>query len=133
MTFFTLFHMFSAYQPPRVVYFKTQDNDPVISLHFSARFLFLGDVNGEIHIIDIQGIEFTEQEFFVDFKLPMVDEGDKEERVVSQQGCRLVTTLRSHAYSAFIWSIQSDGFRQERERLCCCIGFRLGMHRISGF
>jgi hypothetical protein len=94
-----------------VVYFKTQDNDPVISLHFSAHFLFLGDVNGEIHVIDIRDIEFTEKEFFVDFKRP-VEGSEEEERPVSEQGCRFVTTLRSHAYSAFIWSIQSDGFRQ---------------------
>ncbi len=31
-----------------------------------------------------------------------------------QAGCRLVRTLRSHAYSAFIWSIQSDGMRKEK-------------------
>jgi hypothetical protein len=61
--------VFAAYEPPRVVYFKTQDNDPVISLHFSTRFLFLGDVNGEIHVIDIGDIEFNEKEFFVDFKV----------------------------------------------------------------
>ncbi len=33
-----------------------------------------------------------------------------------QAGCRLVRTLRSHAYSAFIWSIQSDGMRKEKIR-----------------
>ncbi len=54
-----------------MVYFKTPDNDPVISLHFAdPRFLFLGDVNGEIHIIDIRHIQFTEKEIFVDFKPP---------------------------------------------------------------
>ncbi len=54
-----------------MVYFKTPDNDPVISLHFAdPRFLFLGDVNGEIHIIDIRQIQFTEKEIFVDFKPP---------------------------------------------------------------
>ncbi len=54
-----------------MVYFKTPDNDPVISLHFAdPRFLFLGDVNGEIHIIDIRNIQFTEKEIFVDFKPP---------------------------------------------------------------
>jgi hypothetical protein len=53
------------------VYFKTPDNDPVISLHFAdPRFLFLGDVNGEIHIVDIRHIQFTEKEIFVDFKPP---------------------------------------------------------------
>ena len=61
-------NLFSAYEPPRVVYFKTKDNDPVISLHFSPRFLFLGDVNGEIHVVDIKDLEFTEKEYFVDFK-----------------------------------------------------------------
>ncbi len=54
-----------------MVYFKTPDNDPVISLHFAdPRFLFLGDVNGEIHIVDIRHIQFTEKEIFVDFKPP---------------------------------------------------------------
>ncbi len=54
-----------------MVYFKTPDNDPVISLHFDdPRFLFLGDVNGEIHIVDIRHIQFTEKEIFVDFKPP---------------------------------------------------------------
>ncbi len=54
-----------------MVYFKTPDNDPVISLHFAdPRFLFLGDVNGEIHIVDIRNIQFTEKEIFVDFKPP---------------------------------------------------------------
>ncbi len=37
---------------------------------------------------------------------------DNVERPSRHQGCRLVTTLRSHDYSAFIWSIQSDGFRK---------------------
>jgi hypothetical protein len=56
-----------------VVYFKTPDNDPVISLHFAdPHFLFLGDVNGEIHIVDIRHIQFTEKEIFVDFKPPPV-------------------------------------------------------------
>ncbi len=68
-----------------MVYFKTPDNDPVISLHFAdPRFLFLGDVNGEIHIVDIRHIQFTEKEIFADFKpapppVPGEENGGHEE------------------------------------------------------
>ena len=32
---------------------RTRDNDPVISLHLSESFLILGDVNGELHRIEV--------------------------------------------------------------------------------
>ena len=32
---------------------RTRDNDPVISLHLSESFLTLGDVNGELHRIEV--------------------------------------------------------------------------------
>ena len=38
--------------PPRVVYLKTSDNDPVISICLQQDLLTLGDVNGELHRSD---------------------------------------------------------------------------------
>jgi hypothetical protein len=57
---------------------------------------------------------------------------DSVERPSRQQGCRLVTTLRSHDYSAFIWSIQSDGFR--KGGLLCPVSFTrpLDVHLLRG-
>ena len=37
----------------QVIYMRTRDNDPVISLHLSESFLTLGDVNGELHRIEV--------------------------------------------------------------------------------
>jgi hypothetical protein len=56
---------------------------------------------------------------------------DSVERPSRQQGCRLVTTLRSHDYSAFIWSIQSDGSR--KVGLLCPLSFTrpLDVHLLT--
>ena len=32
---------------------RTRDNDPVISLHLSDSYLTLGDVNGELHRLEV--------------------------------------------------------------------------------
>jgi len=85
------------YSPPRFHYFRTQDNDAVISLCMTSTHLILGDINGEIHIIDIQDLPFPEIETF----------SDLEERGQN----RLLYTLKSHNYRDFIWALKFDGFR----------------------
>ena len=37
----------------KVIYMRTRDNDPVISLHLSNSYLTLGDVNGELHRLEV--------------------------------------------------------------------------------
>jgi len=86
---------------PRIVYFRTKDNDPVISVQLKTNYLILGDVNGEIHIVNISGINFNGGETFVDL----------EEGRLHPSGCHLLKTLKSHGYRDFIWSLKFDGFR----------------------
>jgi len=85
------------YSPPRFHYFRTQDNDAVISLTMTSSHLILGDINGEIHIVDIEDLPFPVIETF----------SDLEERGES----RLLYTLKSHNYRDFIWALKFDGFR----------------------
>jgi len=102
---------------PRVVYFRTKDNDPVISLHLTKTHLILGDVNGEIHIIDISAIKFDGDETYIDLETePPADEQattDCDETVVDKPipCCRLLKTIRSHGYRDFVWALKFDGFR----------------------
>ena len=37
-----------------MVYLRTPDNDPVISLHLTPALLVLGDVNGELHRVQVR-------------------------------------------------------------------------------
>jgi len=86
------------HSPPRVYYLRTQYNDPVISIHLTDSHIILGDVNGEIHVISIQNLQFYHVEKFTDLE----EENDE---------FKLVYTLRSHAYRDFIWALKFDGFR----------------------
>jgi len=87
---------------PQVVYFKTRDNDPVISLSFNEKFLLLGDTNGEIHIIDILSLVFPENG-------EVIIELSKD--VENNNGIIYVGTIRTHEYRAFIWACKTDPFR----------------------
>jgi len=85
---------------PQVVYFKTRDNDPVISLSFNDKFLILGDTNGELHIVDVKSIEFPESgEVIIE-----LDKG-------AANGVKFVGTIRTHEYRAFIWACKTDPYR----------------------
>jgi len=87
---------------PQVVYFKTRDNDPVISLSFNEKFLIFGDTNGEIHIIDILNLVFPENgELIVELSK------DTE----NSNGILYIGTIRTHDYRAFIWACKTDPYR----------------------
>ncbi|XP_023346593.1 uncharacterized protein LOC111715495 [Eurytemora carolleeae] len=81
--------------PPFIprIYFRTPDNDPVISIQLTSRFLILGDINGEIHLINVENLDIPSGESFRDLKPSDI------------------TTLRSHGYRDFVWALNTDGFR----------------------
>eukprot|EP00092_Neocalanus_flemingeri_P029880 GFUD01032445.1.p1 GENE.GFUD01032445.1~~GFUD01032445.1.p1 ORF type:complete len:433 (+),score=86.73 GFUD01032445.1:46-1344(+) len=85
---------------PQVVYLRTRDNDPVISLSFNEKFLILGDVNGELHVVDVEKIVFPESG-------EVTIELGKE----SENGVVFVGTIRTHEYRAFIWACKTDPYR----------------------
>jgi len=84
------------FTPPRVHYLRTPDNDPVISIYLTSSHVILGDINGEIHVISIQNIQFNQVEKFTD---------------LGTDGSELLYTLKSHAYRDFIWALKFDGYR----------------------
>jgi len=84
-----------------VVYIKTRDNDPVISLSFNEKFLILGDTNGELHIIGVENIEFPESG---EVTIELGKEGN-------HHGLVFVDTIRTHEYRAFIWACKTDPYR----------------------
>jgi len=86
------------YSPPRIVYIRTEDNDAVISIQLTSRFLFLGDVNGELHIFDVERIKFTADEVTVNISDEAIN-------------CIKVGRLKTHDYRDFIWALKFDGFR----------------------
>lgn len=93
----------AASGPPQVIYINTSDNDPVISLCMTSSLLTLGDVNGELHRIDVEELEFPEQGE-VTVSLPAAKES-------KQHGIRYLGTLRTHAYRDFVWAVKSDPYR----------------------
>jgi len=113
--------------PPQVVYMRTRDNDPVISLHLSESFLTLGDVNGELHRIEVWGMCFPNSgEVTVNLGCERKDEGEDGQVVVladggeevmgvveeaSKWGISSLGTLRSHAYRDFVWAVKADTYR----------------------
>jgi len=88
-------------QFPAVVYIKTRDNDPIISIAFNDKFLILGDTNGELHIVDIKDLSFpTQGEVTVELW-----------NTENEFGVKSVSTIRTHEYGAFIWACKSDPYR----------------------
>jgi len=88
-------------RPPQLLYLRTPDNDPVISLAFSRRGLVLGDTNGELHTVSIAGAQF-----------PAVGERTVQLGAEGgEAGVELIATSRSHEYRAFIWACQTDAYR----------------------
>jgi len=88
---------------PRVIYIKTHDNDPVISLSFNKSFLILGDVNGELHIINVENLKFDSVN---DARFCTSSDSPCKVSNISFTG-----TLRTHEYRSFIWAIKSDSYR----------------------
>lgn len=88
----------------QVVYIKTKDNDPVISLSFNQKFLILGDTNGELHVIQVENIVFPESG---EVTIELGSEGDGGDK----QGLVFVGTIRTHEYRAFIWACKTDPYR----------------------
>jgi len=113
--------------PPQVIYMRTRDNDPVISLHLSDSFLTLGDVNGELHRIEVWDMHFPDSgEVTVNLGSERKDEGQEGQVVVladggeevigvvedsSKWGISSLGTLRSHAYRDFVWAVKADTYR----------------------
>ena len=91
--------------PPQVVYIRTVDNDPVISLSFNDDLLVLGDVNGELHIIDVKNLQFPPGEHTVTW------DKDIELSLDGVSKMRYNSTLRTHDYRSFIWACKSDSYR----------------------
>lgn len=86
---------------PAVIYLKTRDNDPIISIAFSGKFLILGDTNGELHLVNIEHLSFpTQGEVTVELW------NDQNEF-----GVRPISTIRTHEYGSFIWACKSDPYR----------------------
>jgi len=86
---------------PQVVYIRTRDNDPVISLSFNHKFLILGDTNGELHIIQVENLVFPESG---EVTVELGSEGN-------MHGLAFVGTIRTHEYRAFIWACKTDPYR----------------------
>jgi len=87
---------------PQVVFLKTRDNDPVISLSFNEKFLILGDTNGELHIANVEKIVFPESG---EVTIELGSESEQE------HGVKFVGTIRTHEYRAFIWACKTDPYR----------------------
>lgn len=89
--------------PPRVVYLKTSDNDPVISICLQQDLLTLGDVNGELHRVDVTDLKFPDQgEVIISLE-------NKEDAF--NYGIKHLGTLRTHAYRDFVWAVKGDSYR----------------------
>jgi len=86
---------------PAILYIKTKDKDSVISVSLSREYLILGDVNGELHLIDISHLRFPAPGL-----TPQVELGKDNE-----YGVRFLATLRSHEYGAFVWAVKADSYR----------------------
>ena len=88
-------------QFPGVIYLKTRDNDPVISIAFNEKFLILGDTNGELHIVNIEELTFPDQGQVT------VELWNNQNQV----GVKFISTIRTHEYGSFIWACKSDPYR----------------------
>jgi len=113
--------------PPQVIYMRTRDNDPVISLHLSNSYLTLGDVNGELHRLEVWNLRFPESgEVTINLGSERKNEGKEGQVVVlaeggeeimgtveeaSKWGISSLGTLRSHAYRDFVWAVKADTYR----------------------
>lgn len=100
--------------PPRVIYFRTRDNDPVISLSLANNILTLGDVNGELHRVDLSSVQLPEQG-----EVTVCLEGDaaldagecRGPGALLERGLRFLGTLRTHCYRDFVWAVKADCYR----------------------
>jgi len=127
--------------PPQVIYLRTPDNDPVISLHLTPSLLVLGDVNGELHRVQVGGIKFPESgEVTVELARGGEEKGggggegeggegagEAEGGAVGggeggvgggggevaefAHGVSLLGTLRTHEYRDFVWAVKGDSYR----------------------
>jgi len=85
---------------PVVVFLKTRDNDPVISVSFNDKMLVMGDTNGELHIVNVSKLNFPERS---DVTVDLGFDND--------YGVQFVSTIRTHEYRAFIWACKTDAYR----------------------
>ena len=89
---------------PSVVFLRTRDNDPIISISFRDDTLVLGDTNGELHILRVAELQFPETgEVTVELR--------GEDGAAPGHGVQFVSTIRTHEYRAFIWAVKTDGYR----------------------
>jgi len=87
--------------PPALLYINTPDKDPVISISFSADYLILGDINGELHVVNISEMKF-----------PSAGETSTVELGKDNEvGITYIGTIRSHQYGSFVWAVKSDSYR----------------------
>ena len=85
---------------PSIIYLRTRDNDPIISISFNNKTLILGDTNGELHIVNVSSLVFPDREVTVEL-------GDNE----NIHGVKFVSTIRTHEYWACIWALKTDSYR----------------------
>ena len=86
---------------PSLIYIRTRDNDPIISISFNNKTLILGDTNGELHIVNVSNLVFPDRGEVT------VELGDNE----NSHGIKFVSTIRTHEYRAFIWACKTDSYR----------------------
>ena len=87
---------------PAVVYFKTRDNDPIISISFNSNnIITLGDTNGELHIVNVEKLKFPDKGEVT------VNLADNE----NEWGVEFITTIRTHEYRSFVWACKTDCYR----------------------
>ena len=86
---------------PSVIYLKTRDNDPIISMSFHDNILVMGDTNGELHIVKVDKLQFPDTTNEVTVELGQEND----------YGVQFVSTIRTHEYSFFVWAVKTDSYR----------------------
>ena len=86
---------------PSVIYLRTHDNDPIISMSFYDNILVMGDTNGELHIVKVDKLRFPE----------LGGEMTVELGQDNDCGVEFVSTIRTHEYSFFVWAVKTDSYR----------------------